>query len=97
MKTQSRIEQAEEQLAEHPRKSEGLPPDPEEMNDSRAEWAENAIQGFMEETGVDLPDATSDLLDDIMHFCDRMGFDFEAELARARNHYQEETSVDTGE
>jgi 8-oxo-dGTP pyrophosphatase MutT (NUDIX family) len=69
-----------------------LPPDPENMNDERADWADAAIQEFMEETGVDLDGALCDLLADLAHWADRNEQDFRAQLARAADHYYAETS-----
>ncbi len=68
-----------------------LPPDPEGQNDDRAAWAQTALEAFQKTTRTDAGDAVSDLLGDLMHWCDRNGSDFEAELARARSHYAEET------
>lgn len=73
-------------------KPTGLPPDPENMNDSRAEWAGLALSAFMERTGADQEDALGDLLGDLMHWSDRNNFDFELALERARWHYDAETS-----
>ena len=62
------------------------------VNTDRAEWAEVALLAFMRKTGADREDALSDLLSDLMHWCDRnSGQSFEAELARAREHYAYET------
>lgn len=69
-----------------------LPPDPDEMNDARAEWAGAAVEAFQQQTGTDLPDALCDLLGDLMHWCDRNGQHFNAELSRAIGHYREETT-----
>jgi len=68
-----------------------LPPDPEGMNTNRAAWAGQAITTFMLATGTDREDAICDLLADIMHWCDRTGFDFNHELERGRDHYTAET------
>lgn len=68
-----------------------LPPDPEAMNDSRAAWAGQAIDHFAFTTGTDKEDALSDLLADLMHWCDRQQVSFDRELARAREHYEAET------
>jgi hypothetical protein len=73
-------------------KSGRLPPDPEAMNDSRAGWAAAAIGVFRDETGADFEDAVCDLLADLMHWCDRNGQSFAAELSRARSHYEAETA-----
>lgn len=68
-----------------------LPPDPEGMNDDRAKWAAAALRHFQRKTGTDTHDAPSDLICDLMHWCDRTGFDFDDTLARARMHYEAET------
>jgi hypothetical protein len=70
-----------------------LPPDPESMNDNRAEWASTAIRHFQCTTGTDWEDAVCDLLCDLMHFCDREGFTFGDELDRARMHYEAEIAA----
>ena len=72
-------------------RSEGLPPDPENMNEDRAKWASEALLRFQMETGTDLEDALADLLGDLMHWADRNGRDFETDLERARRYYAEET------
>jgi hypothetical protein len=57
-------------------------------NEKRADWADKAINTFIEATGTDPEDAVSDLLCDIMHWCDLYNeYDFDAELDRARGHY----------
>jgi hypothetical protein len=73
-----------------------LPPDPEGMNESRAEWAADALRRFQLTTGTDDEDAPGDLLCDLMHWCDRNNFDFEASLDRANMHYAAETSDSEG-
>ena len=73
-------------------KGKRLPPDPERMNDQRAERAAAALQIFQTVTGTDPEDALCDLLADLMHWCDRNGCAFSNELRRARFHYEEETS-----
>jgi hypothetical protein len=70
-----------------------VPPDPEAMNDKRAQWAGSALRGFRRNTGTGLEDAVSDLLADLMHWCDRNGQDFEHELRRAQLHYEAETEA----
>lgn len=69
-----------------------LPPDPEDMNDDRAEWAAAALRQFQCTTGTDDVDALPDLLCDLMHWCDRNNCEFETELGRARMHYEAETT-----
>lgn len=71
-----------------------LPPDPENMNNDRSDWAEQAILRFQACTGADRGDALCDLLGDLMHWCDRADFDFNEELERARMHYEAETIGD---
>jgi hypothetical protein len=48
-----------------------LPPDPESMNDDRAEWAAAALTEFQRVTGTEDEDALGDLLTDLMHWADR--------------------------
>jgi hypothetical protein len=69
-----------------------LPPDPENMNRGRAQWAGAALRHFQCVTGADYEDALGDLLANLMHWCDRNNFDFELALFRARGHYQAETA-----
>jgi len=68
------------------------PPDPDGMNDARAEWAAAALSHFQCCTGTDYEDAMADLLGDLMHLADRSPYDFEAALAKARGMYAEETA-----
>lgn len=74
-----------------------LPPDPEDMNDRRAGWAEDTLQHFMKLTGTGAEDAICDLVCDIMHLCDRYpevyGY-WTSQLDRAEGHYEEETTDD---
>lgn len=69
-----------------------LPPDPENMNDLRAEWARNAVHHFGKEVGSDIStdEALRDLLCNMRHYCDRNGWDFETALARATACYEQE-------
>jgi hypothetical protein len=71
--------------------TDGLPSDPEGMNDSRAEWATYALEAFISQSGTDRESAMTDLLCDLMHLADRMGTHFQGELDRARMHYSSET------
>jgi hypothetical protein len=80
------------QIIDHDVPAVIVPPDPEGMNDDRAEWAGAAIRHFQCTTGTDWEDTVADLLCDLMHFCDRESFDFQKELDRARMHYEAETT-----
>jgi hypothetical protein len=67
------------------------------QNEQRAEWAQCAIDSFQHTTGTDDEDALSDLLCDIMHWCDVAENEspgFEAELERAKGHYEAEIIED---
>ena len=81
-----------ERTAPTKKKAKQQPPDPENMNDGRAEWAAAALRHFQCTTGSEYDDGLSDLLGDLMHWCDRSGIDFDAELSRARMHYEAETT-----
>ena len=70
-----------------------LPQDPDRLNAHRALWAAAALAQFRRQTGADLEDAVSDLLADLMHWCDRFGQELPAELRRACNHYAAETAA----
>jgi hypothetical protein len=70
-----------------------LPPDPDGMNDDRADWAGTALRTFQDLTGADHGDALCDLLCDLMHLCDRDDLgSFGVQLLRARRHYDAETA-----
>jgi hypothetical protein len=72
-----------------------LPADPEGMNNDRAAWAEQACLAFVIATGTDWADVLQDLLADLMHLADRdTELDFDRDLARASDHYAEETRKD---
>lgn len=68
-----------------------LPPDPEGMNAARAAWAGRAVRTFQDATGADDEDALCDLLANLQHWADYQGYDFEAAMRRARDHYEAET------
>lgn len=68
-----------------------LPPDPEGQNDNRADWANTGLRAFQQRTGTDDEDMVADFIADIRHWCDRNGVDFERELARGWEMYEEET------
>lgn len=84
--------EAIEALAQMPRPfPRRVPPDPERMNGKRSAWAATALAAFIDETGTDEEDAVCDLVADLIHWCDRHGYDFDAELDRGRSHYDAET------
>ena len=72
-------------------KASSLPPDPDELNSARAEWAQAAIIAFREVTGAEEEEALSDLLCNLMHLADRQGKGFYASLRRAIDNYVHET------
>lgn len=69
-----------------------LLPHPDGRNTQRAAAAASALDAFRLHTGADLEDAASDLLADLMHWCDRHGPGFAVELLRAHTHYAAETT-----
>lgn len=73
------------------KRTKPLTPDPEQLNANRARWAAIVLAEFQRQTGSDPEDAVSDLLADLMHWCDRSGQEFNDELRRALHHYEEET------
>ena len=68
-----------------------LPPDPEDRNDDRAAWANDAILAFVAATRTDKEDAAADLIADLGHWCDRNGLNFLTQVRRGLRHYAEET------
>lgn len=77
-----------------------LPPDPEEMNESRAGWAGRAVDAFADEVfhrdedREELDTVLGDLLCDLRHWCDRKGLNFHEILNRSNLHYAEEIGCD---
>ena len=69
-----------------------LPLDPHRMNDRRACGAGAALDSYAAGRGGDRHDDLSDLLADLMHWCDRNEVHFDTLLVRARGHYQTETA-----
>lgn len=62
-------------------------------NQKSVDAAESALDGYMAVTGTeDLDIAVTDLLTDLMHYCDATGsgLDFDNLLGRARYHYEAE-------
>ncbi len=70
-----------------------LPPNPDGLNGRRAYFAALTLDAFQHHTGADLEDALSDLLADLMHWCDRFNLRFFPELRRAFRHYRAETTA----
>jgi hypothetical protein len=70
-----------------------LPPDPDNENERRSDWAERAIARFRHDTGSDLEDAAADLIGDMGHWCDRYGVSFTDAIRRGLYHYASETSA----
>lgn len=74
-----------------------MKPDPDGMNDDRAEWAQQAVDAFQLATNTDPENLLADLLCDLMHWADRnaeTAGSFEAALARAQSNYEAETYDD---
>jgi len=70
-----------------------LPPDPHGVNASRADCASYALNAFKSHARTDDQSAVTDLLCNLMHLADRNATDFDADLARARMHYECETGA----
>ena len=80
-----------------------LPPDPEQMNEKRAQWAAEALEAFErygesaekdsseEECRALMEQNLSDLLADFAHLCDRKGLNMTNIIRIAMEHYSEET------
>lgn len=77
------------------RQTRAVPPDPEDMNEERAQWADEALEAFTTNTGqylaVEPADVVNDLITDIAHWCDRNKLQLSGILIRAIEHYGEET------
>jgi hypothetical protein len=70
-----------------------LPPDPDEFNSNRADWAGLAVDTFQGEAGTEDKHAVADLICNLGHFLDRnpdYGTLAEA-IRRGRSYYEEET------
>lgn len=73
-----------------------LPPDPDNRNGIRAEWAQHAVLAFTEATGQDevddgLEEIVSDLLVNLGHFADRKSLNLSRLINNASGMYLEET------
>lgn len=83
----------------HPHKPVVPPPDPENLNEDRANAAESAIQRFAEDFGETIggqmvtleAQNLTDLLCDFGHYCDRNGIDLQNCIRMAAYNYAEET------
>ena len=80
-----------------------VPPDPESMNNKRADWARDVLEYFEQYGERPHPDLTteeqrgiakqnlSDLIADMGHYCDRNGLCMHEVIRIASDHYAEET------
>ena len=80
-----------------------VPPDPESMNNKRADWARDVLEYFEQYGERPHPDLTtkeqremakqnlSDLVADMGHYCDRNGLRMDEVIRIASYHYAEET------
>src|SRR5260370_42507068 len=73
----------------------GLPPDPDNMNGTRAQWALQAVLTFAEETGQGeandgLEEILGDLLVNLGHLADRNSLNFSQLIRCASEMYLEE-------
>jgi len=86
-------------------KTQALPPDPEQMNSRRAQWAAEAFEQFIQAHGKQAsPEMEgserreirernlTDLLSNLGHMCDRDGIDLSRALRLAAVHYWAETA-----
>ena len=81
-----------------------LPPDPERMNNQRADWARDVVEFFEQYGESPHPKASedarcrmtgqnmSDLIADCGHYCDRIGLRMQDVIRMASGHYNEETN-----
>ena len=70
-----------------------LPKYRQERNAKRVDQAEVALLAFAEATGLSEADHdvwVSDLLCNLMHYCEQQGKDLETELAHGQMHYEAE-------
>ena len=70
-----------------------LPAEPQERNNERAHWAQVTLASFMAETSTDESGALVEFLACVMHWCDRTGESFDAQLERARSLHRQETGL----
>ncbi len=72
----------------------------EPSNEKRAEWAEVAIAAFAAEVrmhGEESETIITDLLCDLMHFCNLNGIDFQGCVEMAEGNYREELADEAEE
>jgi hypothetical protein len=81
-----------------------LPPDPERMNNQRADWARNVVEFFEQYGEKPHPNASedqrcrmagqnlSDMIADFGHYCNRIGLSMQDVIQAATVHYSEETN-----
>ena len=93
MTTHKRNQKALFRTKDQSKQPQPRPQDPDRLNAHRALWAAAALAELRRQTGADLEDAVSDLLADLMHWCDQFGQEFPKELRRALDHYEEETDA----
>ena len=91
MKKQKRNAKAQFGTKTQSKPPQSLPQAPDRLTAHRALWAAAVLAELRRQTGADLEDAVSDLLADLMHWCDRFDQSFAEELHRARNRYETET------
>lgn len=84
-------------------------PDPDEMNEKRAMWAQEVMTFFEQFGETRHQDSTaaklrvtagqnlSDLLADLAHYCDRAGLSFKDAFLAASSNYEEETEGEGGQ
>lgn len=70
-----------------------FPPDPDEYNQQRADYAMGALDAFAKITGAGPDEALPDLLANLMHWCNRNDQNFSDALEQARGYYHEETTM----
>ena len=69
----------------------GLPPDPEGLNERRAERAAIALQAYMNIGATEDDSLLYDLLVDLRHWADHNGKDFDVTVVKSKESYAEET------
>ena len=69
----------------------GLPPDPDGLNDKRAEAARVGMAAYVRHKSTDDESCLYDLLVDLRHWADRNGKDFDDTVKRSQKSYDDET------